>query len=455
MAISFVAQAENSFGSDTSPLATTSTLTLAAGDLVEVIVVGTTSATIVVSDGTNSYVAQGGTLASISPFQMYAFVAQNCAAGAVTVTATASVGGSYGIYARQIRGAATTGAVIGVASNYQNSPAATANSIVSGNIAVGVTPTNVLLTGICFNAQNTTPEPTAGTSPLAFTANTSVWATFGTNDPSLPEYLRIAGATGNVQATFGCGGGGLQFSNVLTVAVAYAEASASPIIQSASSASALSDPWPTSISVTLSGVTAGNAILIVTPAVINTTGSPTLTITDSVNSVTDLKQLASFGLSSVYSILDFSIIPNASGGTHTLTATVGSGTGYGFIVAAEISGLNSSAALDVFSLNSAGGGSNPSTGNTGVPASVSEIAIAAVSAYESSVVTIGEPSGYTNIAKYQAGGGYVQYSVDYLTPVALSAQSASWTGLTGVNTYVAGVIVLKAASNQATVMWWS
>ena len=230
---------------------------------------------------------------------------------------------------------------------------------------------------------------------------------------------------------------------------------ASPIIQSASSASALSDPWPTSISVTLSGVTAGNAILIVTPAVINTTGSPTLTITDSVNSVTDLKQLASFGLSSVYSILDFSIIPNASGGTHTLTATVGSGTGYGFIVAAEISGLNSSAGLDVFSLNSAGGGSNPSTGNTGVPASVSEIAIAAVSAYESSVVTIGEPSGYTNIAKYQAGGGYVQYSVDYLTPVALSAQSASWTGLTGVNTYVAGVIVLKAASNQATVMWWS
>ena len=49
----------------------------------------------------------------------------------------------------------------------------------------------------------------------------------------------------------------------------------------------------------------------------------------------------------------------------------------------------------------------------------------------------------------------MQYSVDYLTPVALSAQSASWTGLTGVNTYVAGVIVLKAASNQATVMWWS
>ena len=229
------------------------------------------------------------------------------------------------------------------------------------------------------------------------------------------------------------------------------------IVQSASSSFSSANPWSGGqISVTLSGVTAGNAILVVTPAVINTSGSPTLTITDTVNSVTDLEQLASFGLSSVYWILDFSIIPNASAGAHTLTATVGSGTGYGFIVAAEISGLNSSAALDVFSLNSAGGGSNPSTGNSGTPASVNEIAIAAVSGYYTgSALTIGEPSGYTNIAKYQGGGGYVDYSVDYLTPVALSAQSASWTGLTGVNTYVAGVIVLKAAANQAVVMWWS
>jgi hypothetical protein len=233
-------------------------------------------------------------------------------------------------------------------------------------------------------------------------------------------------------------------------------ADVSPIVQSASSPFSLADPWPTSVSVTLSGVTAGNAILVVTPAVINTSGSPTLTITDTVNSVTDLEQLASFGLSSVYSILDFSIIPNASAGAHTLTATVGSGTGNGFIVAAEISGLSSSAALDVFSLNSAGGGSNPSTGNSGTPASVNEIAIAAVSGYyNGSALTIGEPSGYTNIAKYQGGGGYVDYSVDYLTPVALSAQSASWTGLTAVNSYVAGVIVLKAAANQAVVMWWS
>src|ERR1700677_4362746 len=112
------------------------------------------------------------------------------------------------------------------------------------------------------------------------------------------------------------------------------------VVQSAASSSAASNPWPTSVPVTLSGVTAGNAILIVTPAVINTTGSPTLTITDSVNTVTELEQLASFGLSGIFSILDFSLIQAASSGSHTLTATVGSGIGYGFIVAVEIAGLS-------------------------------------------------------------------------------------------------------------------
>ena len=143
--------------------------------------------------------------------------------------------------------------------------------------------------------------------------------------------------------------------------------------------------WPTSQSVTISGVTAGNAILIVTPAVINTTGSPSLTITDSVNSVTELEQLASFGLSGVFSILDFSLIPNASAGAHTLTATVGSGSGYGFIVAAEISGLTHLRSLDVFSLNSGRWGLKPLYREYWGTGFVSEIAIAAVSAYESSV----------------------------------------------------------------------
>src|SRR5271170_5096999 len=73
--------------------------------------------------------------------------------------------------------------------------------------------------------------------------------------------------------------------------------------------------------VTLNGVTAGNAILIVTPCVNNTSGAPSVAITDSVNIVTDIKQIASFGLSSVFSLLDFSIIRSASAGSHTLTAT--------------------------------------------------------------------------------------------------------------------------------------
>lgn len=227
MTIAFIAQAENSSTSNITPISTSTTLTLLAGDLVEVVMMGSTTATIAVTDGTNTYTQQGGTLASSSPEQMYVFVAQNCAAGTVTVTATSTVGGVYGLYARQIRGAAISGAVLGVASLFQNSPAATANSIMSGNITLGST-ANILLTGFCANPQATTPIPTAGTSPIAFTGNTNVWTTFGGGTGlSEPEYLRIAGASGTVQATFGCGGGGLQYSNILTVAVAYAELVAS------------------------------------------------------------------------------------------------------------------------------------------------------------------------------------------------------------------------------------
>lgn len=229
------------------------------------------------------------------------------------------------------------------------------------------------------------------------------------------------------------------------------------IVQSAASPFASADPWSGGqVSVSLTGVTAGNAILTATPALMNTGGAASsLLITDSVNSVTELAQIASFGLSGIYSISDFSLIPAATAGAHTLTATLASGTGYGYIVAMEISGLAPQGEIDVYSLNEAGSGSNPTTGNTGTPASTNEIAIASVSAYYNSAVTIGEPAGYTNVSKYQAGLGYVRYSVDYLTPITLSAQSATWTGLSTLNTYTAGVVVLRAAVNQAKVMWWS
>lgn len=313
------------------------------------------------------------------------------------------------------------------------------NAISSGSM--NVTTTDGLLLSACFNA--TVSALSAGTVPAMvsdgyFIANSALAEHFATTSANPATFTdSTAGDT--------------LYLGALAFQVQ------SPIVQSAASPFSSADPWSGGqVSVTLSGVTAGNAIVIATPALINTSGSPSLTISDTVNSVTELKQIASFGLSSVYAILDFSIIPNASAGSHTLTAAVGSGTGYGFIVAAEISGLNASAALDVFSLNATAGGSNPSTGNSGIPASASEVAIAAVSSYYNGAsLAIGEPLGYANVSKYQGGGGYVQYSVDYLTPLALAPQSASWTGLTAVNSYAAGVIVLKAAANQAVVMWWS
>src|ERR1700677_4380795 len=406
------------------------------------------------SDGSNTFNYIGTTVAENGLYESLWWV--HVTTGG-SLTTGFGVSGIFGLYIGEYSGLSATPYI---SSSFQTGaqigPSLGANTITTSSNP-NVTSVPAMLWGFSFNIQtlinvSADPGPQLGTT-LAYNSRTIGWLGSGTTQAALAEDIRVT-TTGTNPVTFGSTGNG-QFDTFLTVAAAFTEF-VSPIVQSASSPFSLSNPWSGGqVSVTLSGVTAGNAILVVTPAVINTTGSPTLTITDTVNSVTDLKQLASFGLSSVYSILDFSIIPNASAGAHTLTATVGSGTGYGFIVAAEISGLSSSAALDVFSLNSAGGGSNPSTGNSGTPASVNEIAIAAVSGYITGAVTIGEPSGYTNIAKYQAGGGYAQYSVDYLSPVALAAQLASWTGLTSVNSYVAGVIVLKAASNQATVMWWS
>ena len=425
--------------------------------LIAVAMTDTLGSNLVINDGANIYTY----ISSITSGSSYLNLFSAPVTGSTsTISLTKSGGGGnlYGFYVAEYSGLSSNAYIVSsFQSQYQNGPGSGANLLTTtANPNITSVPA-MLWAFTCDFSQlaggANVGVPAAGTS-LSYNSRAVAWVSGGAANSAVAEDIRIT-STGTNPATF-TAGSALQFDQFFTIAAAFLEAAPSPIIQSASSPFSSADPWSGGhVSVSLSGVTAGNAILIVTPAVINTTGSPTLTITDSVNSVTDLEQLASFGLSSVYSILDFSIIPNASAGAHTLTATVGSGTGYGFIVAAEISGLNSSAGLDVFSLNSAGGGSNPSTGNTGTPASTAEIAIAAVSGYITGAVTIGEPSGYTNIAKYQAGGGYVQYSVDYLSPVALAAQLASWTGLTSVNSYVAGVIVLKAASNQATVMWWS
>lgn len=404
-----------------------------------------------ISDGSNTYTLLGSvTGGGVFLGEWRAHVATG---GALTIIMSAA--GTYGMWLEEISGLATSSFIAGsFQSQTQNGPGVGANILTtSANPNATSAPAMVSAFSVNVNAftvPSSDAGPSLGTSS-AFNSRTVGWIGVA-QQAALAEDIRVT-VTGTKAMTFGTVSGN-QFDTFLTVASADVEAVPGPIgvVQSAFNNGG---SWPTSTSVTLNGVTAGNAILIVTPAVNNTSGSPSLVVTDSVNTVTELEQIASFGLSSVFALLDFSIIPSASAGTHVLTATIGSGTGFGCIEAIEIYGLNSSAAVDVFSLNAAGGGSNPTTGSSATPASTNEIAVAAVSGYENgTALTIGSPAGYTNIVKFESGSGFVQCSVDYLTPVALTAQSATWTGMTVVNSYAAGVIVLKAAANQATVMWW-
>jgi hypothetical protein len=230
MTIAFVAQAENSVASGTASLAASPALTVSAGDALEVQVLFNIGQTFTINDGGvgNTYVLKTSVNDGTSN-QINTYVAQNCAAASTTITITSGGSNVSGVYVKQITGVSTSAAVVGTpTSNFQSGgPGSGANVIVSGNVAVGATPINVLVSGFTCNLQGSTPVATAGTSPLAFVGRTPVWSVFGAGTAdTVPEDLRVVGATGNVQATFGCAGGGSQFSNMITAVVVYAEAAA-------------------------------------------------------------------------------------------------------------------------------------------------------------------------------------------------------------------------------------
>ena len=228
-AIAFVAQAENSSAAGVTALACSSTLTLAAGDIVEFQVYGQvpSSTDLTITDGLgDAYVLEATSTAVLSGSTfLYTYVAQNSAAGTATPQAVTSTGTISGVYAKQIRGGATSGAVLGSASNVViGGPGTGANIVVSGTVSIP-SAQNVLISGFTINPQSQTPLATAGTSPLAFTGRTAVWSVLGGGTAfTVPEDIRVVGASGNVQATYGVSGGGAQFDNFGTNVTVYAEA---------------------------------------------------------------------------------------------------------------------------------------------------------------------------------------------------------------------------------------
>lgn len=226
--ITYVAQAENSNAAGLTSLAMTSTLTLVAGDIVEIDVAANpgSAAHITISDGLGN---SSAVLANscLSAFQFYNYIETVTTGGTATITVTDTSAGLYGVYAKQIRGASPT--VIGNNCTITPGPGTGANGIVSGNVSVGSTQ-NIFVSGFAWNSQSGTPQQTAGTSPLAFTGRTLVWANFGVGTAfGLPEDINVSGASGNYQATAGVSGGGVaRYDTMYASVVVYAQAAVGP-----------------------------------------------------------------------------------------------------------------------------------------------------------------------------------------------------------------------------------
>lgn len=220
MAYAFVQQQEISVASQTSPL-TLPSITTTAGNALLVVVFGTSNMVVTVADGVNTY-AQASTTGAIQTgnFALQLFYAQNISAGATVAVATVSLGALDGAYVAEYSGLATSGLLVNSIGNFQAGPGTTPtlNSVTSGSVTNAV---SAMLFGFTLPTNSgVTSQPTAGTSPTAFTGRTAVWGTFnGGTAVGIPEDAAISASAA---ATFGAAAGALQFDNFLTVAAAFA-----------------------------------------------------------------------------------------------------------------------------------------------------------------------------------------------------------------------------------------
>lgn len=210
---------------------------------------------------------------------------------------------------------------------------------------------------------------------------------------------------------------------------------------------------PFTAAATLSGVTAGNSIVVATVLRVGVTSVPAITVSDGQGTYTDLETATYNYTSNLYLIADLQILSNANAGSHTITSLSGTGTGqaYGFIVAMEVSGLGP---VDVKTSFSATG--NCVSGSTASVAGTNEMVISAVAIQSTTNTTIESSAGYTAVhieGDGTANGGWqVKGEVDYLPPqLASGAQEDTWNhpGPSTITNPSAAVIVVFTSASAA------
>ena len=167
---------------------------------------------------------------------------------------------------------------------------------------------------------------------------------------------------------------------------------------------------------TITGITAGNGILVCVSTSVNITS-----VTESTGSTPILlKAQTCTDAPTFQGALYF--IPNVTGGSHTVTANFGSNSNAN-IVLQEVSGLFTPT-VDKTAGNG-GFSSTINTGSTGTLTQAVELAIALATNCNSNF-TATKPSGWTQIAgsSYQGSGGF---SLIYQVTAATTALNPAWT----------------------------
>jgi hypothetical protein len=207
-----------------------------------------------------------------------------------------------------------------------------------------------------------------------------------------------------------------------------------------------------SFTLTLTGVTGGNAIIVCSSiSAAPATGGHVTSVNDG-NAYTNAVQSAQVYGGSSYNVASIDFLLAAASGSHSIVVTnnAGSFNTYGFGWACEVSGLAISP-LDKTQTNANASGNTPSTGSTGTLALANEIAFAVFNTSDAGNSSLTLPSGFTNIGSIQLAATYTasQGSADYAIVSATTALNANWgAGLSGTPSWSACIATFAAASSK-------
>jgi hypothetical protein len=383
-----------------------------------VIALRTTDATlfyVTASDGDGAYVQDAWTRNNSGLTSCWSGHRSNASSGSHTVTAT-STGGT----AANTFGAVALLEVSGLALGcFDQAIWAQANStgpIASGSTGTLATSNSLVIAATQLQAAwlGFSPPPTGG--PGTYTALIS-----DSGQRSDLDYQVIASSTAAVSASWGSNTNSGRWSALC--AVYSSSAATGPAIVNTSGPYYFNQSNPSTAVATLNRVTAGNAIIVLSRHWDQTGGFASWTISDGTSYTADVSQTSgSPGACAIHSLF------NASGGTHTITATCSTDTAnsYGSISAFEVANIN---VFDKGSNNRATS-TTPTTGTTGTLTSATCIyfTILRISDLLSNGITVPPTGGPAKFYELWDGQGDLTFGAS-----ATFAWQDQTSGTTGVS----------------------